>query len=126
MLRRGAPTAALAVVTVAIFTDTLVYGLVVPILPRHVAALGLPEWAVGVLFGSYAVALLVATPVFGALADRVGRRRPLVGGLLGLGSATLLFAYAPICPFCASAAVVLDRRSVPVYSVCTETTDETV
>jgi multidrug resistance protein len=83
------------VVTIAVFTDMLIYGLVVPILPGHAAALGVSEWAVGVLFGSYAVALLVATPVLGALSDRVGRRRPMVGGLLGLGAATLLFAFAP-------------------------------
>jgi MFS transporter, DHA1 family, solute carrier family 18 (vesicular amine transporter), member 1/2 len=91
---RGSPTAALLVVTVAIFTDMFLYGLVVPILPGYAAAMGVSEWEVGVLFGSYALAVLAATPLFGAVSDRVGRRGPMVWGLLGLGAATVLFAFA--------------------------------
>ena len=89
------PRTALMVVTLATFTDMLLYGLVVPILPHHAAEMGISEWAIGVLFGSYSVALLAGTPVFGALSDRVGRRAPMIGGLLGLGAATVLFAFAP-------------------------------
>jgi len=91
---RGSPLAALVVVTVAIFTDMLLYGLVVPILPGYAASMGVPEWAIGVLFGSYAFTLLLTTPLFGALADRVGRRGPMMWGLFGLMAATLLFAFA--------------------------------
>lgn len=91
---RGTPRAALGVVWLAIFTDMLLYGLAVPILPGRAAALGASESAIGLLFASYALALLVATPVFGALADRVGRRGPMLGGLFGLAAATVLFAFS--------------------------------
>jgi DHA1 family solute carrier family 18 vesicular amine transporter 1/2 len=94
MLRRGAPTAGLLVVTWAIFVDMLVYGLAVPIVPGYAAAMGVSESAIGVLLGSYAFALLVATPFCGPLSDRAGRRGPMVGGLVGLAAATLLFAFA--------------------------------
>lgn len=86
--------ATLSVVTVALFTDTVVYSLVVPILPRYANSLGAGPGEIGFLFASYALALLVALPVFGVLSDRVGRRRPMLFGLLGLGGATLLFGFA--------------------------------
>ena len=78
----------------AVFTDTVVYSLVVPILPRYADSLGAGPGAIGFLFASYALALLITLPVFGVLSDRVGRRRPMLWGLVGLGGATLLFAFA--------------------------------
>ena len=91
---RSSPRVTLGVVALAAFTDTLLYGLAVPVLPGYVADLGVSTWAIGVLFGSYSVALLVGTPIFGPLSDRVGRRAPMLAGLLGLGAATLLFGVA--------------------------------
>ena len=38
---------------------------------------------------------MLATPVFGILSDRFGRRRPLILGVLAQAAATLLFAFAP-------------------------------
>ncbi len=89
---RGSPTAALIVVTFAIFTDILIYGMVVPILPRYATTLGISPTGIGVLFGSYAAALLIATPFCGWLSDRIGRRGPMMWGMFGLAAATLLFA----------------------------------
>lgn len=87
-------TAALAVTGLAFFTDMLLYYLLVPLLPRYAAELHLSQMRVGVLFGSYAVALLAATLPVGRLADRHGRRAVMLAGLLGLGATTLLFAFA--------------------------------
>ncbi|MGH2583439.1 MAG: MFS transporter, partial [Dehalococcoidia bacterium] len=103
---RGTPRAALAVVTLAAFTDMLLYGLVVPVLPGYAKDLGISDWAIGVLFGSYSVALLVGTPIFGILSDRVGRRGPMFCGLIGLGAATLLFAFATNYPMLLTARVL--------------------
>jgi multidrug resistance protein len=91
---RSSQRISLAVVTFATFTDMLLYGIVVPVLPDYAEGLGISEWSIGVLFGAYSAALLVATPYFGALSDRVGRRRPMLWGLLGLAAATVLFAFA--------------------------------
>lgn len=84
----------LIVVTIAIFTDMLVYGLVVPILPAYALSLGVSQTAIGFLFGSYAVALLIATPVFGVLSDKTGRKGPMLWGLAGLAFSTLFYAFA--------------------------------
>ena len=68
-----AQTTALFVVAFAIFTDMLVYGLVVPVLPSYAQSLGASQTAIGLLFGSYAIALFLCTPIFGVVSDRVGR-----------------------------------------------------
>jgi MFS transporter, DHA1 family, solute carrier family 18 (vesicular amine transporter), member 1/2 len=86
--------AALLVVAIAIFTDMLIYGLVVPILPNYASSLGASQTEIGILFGSYAVTLFIATPIFGALSDKLGRKNPMLWGLIGLAGATILFAFA--------------------------------
>jgi multidrug resistance protein len=82
----------------ALFTDTLLYYLLVPLLPAYARLYGLNQMGVGILFGSYAVALLLGTLPLGKLTDRVGRRGPMLGGLLGLFATTLLFAFARSYP----------------------------
>ena len=89
---------ALFVVALALFTDTLLYYLLVPLLPAYARIYQLNQMGVGLLFGSYAVALLLGTYPLGQLADRVGRRGPMLGGLLGLFATTLLFAFARSYP----------------------------
>lgn len=86
--------AALAVTALAFFVDTLLYCLLVPLLPRYAAALGLGPARASWLFGSYALALLAATLPIARLTDRFGRRLPMLLGLAGLACATLAFAYA--------------------------------
>jgi multidrug resistance protein len=85
-------SAALAVAAIALGTDLFVYGLAIPVLPLIASRHGASSAAVGFLFATYAIALLVATPVVGVLVDRIGPRTPMLVGLLGLAAATLLFA----------------------------------
>ncbi len=93
-MRLKPSTAALSVTALAFFTDMLLYYLLVPLLPRYAAELHLSQMKVGLLFGSYAVALLAATLPVGRFTDRYGRRPVMLIGLLGLGATTLLFAFA--------------------------------
>lgn len=86
--------ASLWVVAVAVFTDMLIYGMIVPILPRYTETLGASQTEIGFLFGSYAITLLLATPILGVVSDKVGRRLPMILGLFGLAAATLLFGLA--------------------------------
>ncbi|HZB97990.1 MAG TPA: MFS transporter [Candidatus Sulfotelmatobacter sp.] len=86
--------AALTVACIALSTDLLVYGMAIPVLPALATAEGIQPWAVGVLFASFAAALIVATPFVGWWIDRAGTRSPMLLGLLGLGASTLLFAFS--------------------------------
>lgn len=94
-MRRPAPkTLALAVTALAFHVDTLLYYLLVPLLPAYARDLRLNQMEVGILFGSYAAALLLATFPVAILTDRFGRRRPMLWGLAGLGATTLVFAFS--------------------------------
>ena len=85
---------AIFVVTLAVFTDMFIHGMIVPILPIYAGSLWISQTALGFLFGSYALALLITTPIFGMISDKLGRRGPMLWGILGLAAATLLFAFA--------------------------------
>ncbi|RKP22460.1 major facilitator superfamily domain-containing protein, partial [Syncephalis pseudoplumigaleata] len=93
--RRSRP-ALMFLVSLVLFNDMLVYGVVVPVLPLIVRErLGGDAKSVGFLFGSIAIGILVATPVFGVLSDRYkARRRPMSAALLCCAVATLGFAFA--------------------------------
>src|SRR5204862_6884763 len=85
---RGSPVATLVTVTVALFTDGFLYGVLVPLGAGTAGG----EQMLGIMYGAYAVGVLVSTPVLGVLSDRVGRRRPMLWGFVVQAVATLLFA----------------------------------
>jgi MFS family permease len=89
----GSPAAALVVVTAAFFTDSFLYGMLVPLAPHSPAGIG-NEGALAVMYGGYALGMMAATPLLGVLSDRLGRRRPLLWGVLGQTAATVLLAVA--------------------------------
>ncbi|RJF43266.1 MFS transporter [Actinomyces sp. 2119] len=91
-LQGTSATSALVVGSIALFTDMLVVGLAVPVLPLLPSVLDAGPAATGVLFASYAVAMVMATFAAGRAVDRYGPRSPLLVGLVGLAAATLLFA----------------------------------
>lgn len=79
-------------VVLILFIDMLLYSLLIPIVPYFTEALQPSSTMMGVLFSSYAVSMLIATPFFGPISDRLGRRIMLIAGLIGLALSTLLFA----------------------------------
>ncbi|KAK3328319.1 major facilitator superfamily domain-containing protein [Cercophora scortea] len=83
-------------VCLAIFTDILCYGLIVPVIPFSLSVqAGVPEdqvqqWT-AILLACYNAALVVGSPIAGFYADRTSSRRlPLLIGLLALAASTLL------------------------------------
>ncbi|KAI9144823.1 major facilitator superfamily domain-containing protein [Paraphysoderma sedebokerense] len=93
---RKSKKAVQVVVGISLFVDMVVYGIVVPILPVIIQdKLHGDETAVGILFGSYALGLLIATPPVALLSDRYhARKGPMLLGLLGLSFTTVMFAFA--------------------------------
>jgi multidrug resistance protein len=92
---RSSRNATAFVVALALFTDMVVYGVVVPILPKVVEDMGRDSSDLGFLVASYAIGLLAFTPMFGMMSDRYGTRKaPMLAGLLGLAIATILFAFS--------------------------------
>jgi MFS family permease len=54
---------------------------------------GVPTAWIGVLFGCYAGGELLATPLLGGIADRVGRRPVLLASTIGVGGGFLLLSF---------------------------------
>ena len=64
-------------------------GALVPFFPLWASDAGIPVGAIGLLFGCYAGGELVAAPLIGGIADRVGRRPVLIASSLGVGGGFL-------------------------------------
>ncbi|KAF2858100.1 MFS general substrate transporter [Piedraia hortae CBS 480.64] len=83
-------------VSVAIFTDIFVYGIVVPVLPFALTTRsGIDEKSVqtwiSIFLAVYGAGLLFASPIIGWLADRISSRRPpLLIGLVTLAGSTAM------------------------------------
>lgn len=89
---RTSPHMAVVVSCIALFTDMLIYGILIPLLPLMPAVERAGSSATGLLFAAYAAMMIAATPLAGRLVDRRGPRGPLLVALLGLAAACLLFA----------------------------------
>jgi MFS transporter, DHA1 family, solute carrier family 18 (vesicular amine transporter), member 1/2 len=77
------------VVAFALFLDYLLYGMLVPLTSLSPAGVHTEEHF-GILYGGYAVSVLVVTPVFGYFGDRLGGRRTMFCGVVfGLLAAAL-------------------------------------
>jgi DHA1 family solute carrier family 18 vesicular amine transporter 1/2 len=94
MSLRESRTAVVALVTAACFTDIVALGVAVPVLPDLGRRLGASPSLIGLLFGSFGATMLVVSMPMGAVSDRIGRRTPMLAGLVALAASTLLFAYS--------------------------------
>jgi MFS family permease len=79
---------ALWVLMAAAFVDMMGFAMVFPLLPFYALRLGAQPWVIGLLVASFSVAQLAASPVWGRVSDRYGRRPVL---LIGLGSSAVAF-----------------------------------
>src|SRR5882672_9317355 len=103
---RSSRAVAVALVTFATFTDLVAYSVAVPVLPDLSRKLGASPTMIGFLFASFGVTLLTVSVPMGAVSDRIGRKAPMVGGLVALGAASLLFAFGDTLPWLFAARLV--------------------
>lgn len=95
---RGARGCVVAAVGLATFTDLVAYSVAVPVLPDLGTRLGASPTLIGLLFASFGLTLMAVSIPMGSMSDRIGRRAPMVGGLLTLSLSTVLFAFARDVP----------------------------
>src|SRR5207248_48391 len=103
---RNSRAFAVALVTFATFADLVAYSIAIPVLPDLSRRLGASPTMIGLLFGSFGVTLLTVSVPMGAVSDRIGRKGPIVGGLVALSAASLLFAFADSLPWLFAARLV--------------------
>lgn len=94
------PFGTLAVLMLSVFTVSIGFGVVVPLLPFLIERLlGSASDAVkvarstGLLTGLYMLSLFLFAPMWGRLSDRYGRRIILLVGLIGFSATMLTFAF---------------------------------
>ena len=91
---------AFAAVLASVFTASLGYGVVLPLLPAVVNRLmpGAPSadasWHAGTVAGIYMLFIFLFAPVWGRISDRSGRRPVILVGLLGYAATLGLFVAA--------------------------------
>lgn len=70
------------------------YGMIQPIIPFLITALGASGSDLGVLSSVYAAMQLVCAPLWGTLSDRIGRKPVILIGVLGYAIAMFIFGLA--------------------------------
>jgi MFS family permease len=85
---------ALGIAFFIVFLDLLGASILIPVVPYVVRAYRPDAMTVGWLSLSYSAAQFLATPVLGALSDRVGRRPVLLISILGSAFGYFLFGWA--------------------------------
>ena len=90
----------MAVLMASVFTVSIGYGVVLPLLPYLIERLlgaggnsGAVARSTGLLTGLYTLSLFLFAPVWGWLSDRYGRRTILLIGLVGFSATMLAFAF---------------------------------
>src|SRR5688572_8795103 len=73
----------LLVIFLTIFVNLVGFGIIIPLLPFYASTFGASPFIVGLLFASFSLAQLIASPLLGELSDRWGRRPVLILSLIG-------------------------------------------
>jgi len=90
-----------AILTIAIASialETALLGMVAPLLPEIERRTGAGDEALGLALAAYAIPILLISIPVGRLADRLGRRPLLLGGLLLTGVGSILIAVSGALP----------------------------
>lgn len=99
----------MAVIASSLFIDYFLYGILFPLAAHSPARLE-GEGQFALLYGAYAMSVLLVTPVFGYLGDRIGGRSTMLCGVALAACAISLFCFASSFPvvllgkFCQGAA----------------------
>jgi multidrug resistance protein len=108
------------------FVDSLLYSVIVPVLPVYADQLDASTTAIGALYAMYAIGLVVAAPVLGRWSDRVGRRKAVLLGSAGIVVTTALYAVAGTFPLLVAARVLQGVAAAAVWTAGIALVAETV
>ena len=84
----------LLVIFLTIFVNLVGFGIIVPLLPFYAETFGARPVVIGLLFASFSLSQLIASPVLGELSDRWGRRPVLILSLIGTAVSFAMLAVA--------------------------------
>jgi len=88
------PKSTLPILFSIIAIDVIGFGIVIPVLPFYADEFGASGLVLGLLFTSHAAMQAIFAPIWGRLADRIGRRPVMLGTIAGTSGALLLLGFA--------------------------------
>jgi MFS transporter, DHA1 family, tetracycline resistance protein len=83
-----------AILFMAVLVDMLGFGIVIPVLPFYAMELGAGALEITVLIASFSAMQMAATPIWGRVSDRRGRRPLIIAGLFASAVSYLIFGLA--------------------------------
>lgn len=95
-IESGFPVLFLA--TLVVFIDSLGYGVIVPLFPHYAEALGAGDFALGVLYATYGITLLLFAVPMGVLSDKFGRKPFILFGMFAMSGSFIFYALARSYP----------------------------
>ncbi|CAN5634606.1 tetracycline resistance MFS efflux pump [soil metagenome] len=84
----------IAILFMAVLVDMLGFGIVIPVLPFYALEMGATALEVTLLIASFSAMQMAATPIWGRVSDRRGRRPLLIAGLFASAVSYLIFGLA--------------------------------
>jgi DHA1 family tetracycline resistance protein-like MFS transporter len=84
----------LLIIFLTILVNLIGFGIIIPLLPFYAQTFGASPLTIGLLFASFSVSQLFASPVLGAWSDKWGRRPILIFSLLGTVVSFVMLALA--------------------------------
>jgi DHA1 family tetracycline resistance protein-like MFS transporter len=87
-------TRPLLIIFLTIFVNLVGFGIIIPLLPFYAETFGASPVIVGLLFATFSLCQLIASPILGDLSDRYGRRPVLVFILAGTVVSFVMLALA--------------------------------
>jgi len=84
----------LLIIFLTILVNLIGFGIIIPLLPFYAQTFGASPLTIGLLFGSFSLAQLFASPVLGHWSDKWGRRPVLIFSLVGTVISFVMLAVA--------------------------------
>jgi MFS transporter, DHA1 family, tetracycline resistance protein len=84
----------LLIIFLTILVNLIGFGIIIPLLPFYALTFGASPLVIGLLFASFSLSQLFASPVLGDLSDRWGRRPVLIFSLVGTVVSFVMLALA--------------------------------
>jgi DHA1 family tetracycline resistance protein-like MFS transporter len=84
----------LLIIFLTILVNLIGFGIIIPLLPFYATTFGASPLTIGLLFASFSLSQLFASPVLGAWSDRWGRRPVLIFSLVGTVVSFVMLAVA--------------------------------
>lgn len=84
----------LFIIFLTTFVNLVGFGIIIPLLPFYAQTFGASPLTIGLLFASFSLSQLIASPLLGDLSDRWGRRPVLIFSLLGTVVSFVMMALA--------------------------------